>query len=101
MTLLSGETYKTIVSIILNHVILYKYGLIPRAISGYMDRGRAILPKMVAGHVTAYLIGCGMLGKSGGVSLFWHSHWMVCLFWDQSILSSPSTVLMDWFGDIP
>ena len=25
--------------------ILYKYGLIPRAISGYMDRGRAILPK--------------------------------------------------------
>ena len=24
---------------------LYKYGLIPRSISGYMDRGRAILPK--------------------------------------------------------
>ena len=25
--------------------MLYKYGLIPRAISCYMDRGRAILPK--------------------------------------------------------
>ena len=35
---------------------------------------------MVVGHVTAHLIGCGMLGNSGGVSLFWHSHWMVCLF---------------------
>ena len=40
----------------------------------------------------------GMLGKCGGVSLFWHSHWMV---WGSVNIASPSTVLMDWLGDIP
>ena len=25
--------------------MLYKYGVIPRSMSGYMDRGRSILPK--------------------------------------------------------
>ena len=47
------------------------------------------------------LLAVGMLGKSGvrnysGTLIGWCAS-----FWDQSILSSPSTVLIDWLGDIP
>ena len=55
---------------------------------------------MVSGHVTAHLFGCGMLGKSGGVSLFWHSHWMVSLFLGSVNIASPSTVLINCFDGL-
>ena len=61
----------------------------------------ANLGKMVAGHVTAHLIGCWHAGEIlGCVTILALSLDGVPLY-DQSILSSPSTVLMDWLGDIP
>ena len=43
----------------------------------------------------------GMLGKSGGCVTILALSLDGVPLWDQSILSSPSTVLMDWLGDIP
>ena len=50
----------------------------------------------LASHVTAHLI-----GKSGGGFTILALSLDGMPLWDQSILSSPSTVLMDWLGDIP
>ena len=53
----------------------------------------------MTGHVTA-MIGCWHAGE------IWVCVTILALsldgvpLWDQSILSSPSTVLMDWLGDI-
>ena len=56
---------------------------------------------MVAGHVTAHLIGCWHAGEIWGCVTILALSLDGVPLWDQSILSSASTVLMDWLGDIP
>ena len=57
--------------------------------------------KMVADHVTAHLIGYWYAGETWGCVTILALSLDGVPLWDQSILSSPSTVLMVWLGDIP
>ena len=57
--------------------------------------------KLVVGYVTALLIGCLHAGEIWGCVTILALSLDGVPLWDQSILSSPSTVLMDWLGDIP
>ena len=61
----------------------------------------ANLGEMLAGLVTAHLIGCRHAGEIGGCVTILALSLDGVPLWDQSILSSPSTVLMDLLGDIP
>ena len=58
---------------------------------------------MMAGHVTAHLmaVGCWHAGEIWGFVTILALSLDGVPLWDQSILSSPSTALMDWLGDIP
>ena len=72
----------------------------PNAVTWYVLLP-ANLGKMVAGHVTAHLIGCWHAGEIWGCVTILALSLDGVPLWDQSTLSSPSTVLMDWLGDIP